>query len=860
MKLHAIFASLALLASAAHAQTFTHFEARHTHSIALTPDGSRLLALSATDARLSVFEIGNPANPQPVLIAEIPVGLEPVAVRARTDDEVWVVNEVSDSVSVVSLAAGAVVATLRVPDEPADVVFAQGRAFVSCARNRLVRVFDAATRAEFPAIPLAGVDPRALATDAAGTKVFAAFLLSGNGTTILPASQAPAPPAPTNPALPPAPQTGLIVAANDPRISYTVLDRDVVEIDASTLTVTRYLGGAGTNLFDLAVHPQSGDVWVAGTEARNLVRFEPMLRGHIADHRLTRLAQGDGAATVFDLNPGLDYGTLPNAAAQAAALAQPTALVFANGGGEAWVAAFGSDRVARVDTASGAVLDRVDLRSSGQTSRQMRGPRALALDEPRHRLYVLNKLANTISVIGTAGAALLAEVPAGSFDPMPPAVKEGRGFLFDARLSGNGTASCAVCHPDADRDGLAWDLGDPGGEMAAVMGANLVIHDPTPRERIMHPMKGPMTTQTLRGLSGGAPFHWRGDRAALQSFNPTFDKLMAGSELAPADIDALAAYLFTLRNHPNPNLQRDGRPPATLLGGNPLRGSDLFTVHTNHCSFCHELPRGTNNVIDLPQEVGAPQPLKNPSLRTVYQRAIFNPLPGQQSLTGFGLGHDGTGFSLPTVHPYVLDELGSQSPSDFADVTAFVLCFPTETKPAVGDGLTVTLQNAAASAADLTALETQARQLACDFAVRGRIGGAARSFFYNRTTQLYEPDTAASPALTRADLLALLGEGCTLTFLATPPGEGRRFGGDRDGNGVRDADEPPPGLTIAPVAAGARLVWPVAPAGWLLESAPAPAGPWQAVTAPLSSSAGWHQRDEAVADAPARFFRLRRTW
>ncbi len=68
------------------------------------------------------------------------------------------------------------------------------------------------------------------------------------------------------------------------------------------------------------------------TEARNFVRFEPTLRGHVVDHRLTRLAQGSGAATVFDLNPGVDYATLPNPAAQDAALAQPTALVFSSDG------------------------------------------------------------------------------------------------------------------------------------------------------------------------------------------------------------------------------------------------------------------------------------------------------------------------------------------------------------------------------------------------------------------------------------------------------------------------------------------------------------------------------------------------
>jgi len=104
----------------------------------------------------------------------------------------------------------------------------------------------------------------------------------------------------------------------------------------------------------------------------------------------------------------------------------------------------------------------------------MRGPRARALHQGLARLYVLNKLSNTISVISTATVppALISEVAAGSYDPTPPDVREGRGFLFDARLSGNGTASCATCHLDADLDGLAWDLGDPGGQMFSGFGRN----------------------------------------------------------------------------------------------------------------------------------------------------------------------------------------------------------------------------------------------------------------------------------------------------------------------------------------------------------------------------------------------------
>ena len=37
--------------------------------------------------------------------ASVPVGLEPVAVAARTDGEVWVVNHLSDSVSIVDVAS-----------------------------------------------------------------------------------------------------------------------------------------------------------------------------------------------------------------------------------------------------------------------------------------------------------------------------------------------------------------------------------------------------------------------------------------------------------------------------------------------------------------------------------------------------------------------------------------------------------------------------------------------------------------------------------------------------------------------------------------------------------------------------------
>src|SRR6188472_718606 len=122
------------------AGAFVTFEAGQVRPLARTPDGRRLLALNTPDARLEVFSLD---GGQAQHVISVPVGLEPVAVAARTDTEVWVVNHLSDSVSIVDLSATPprVVRTLLVGDEPRDIVFAGPkdgaaftRAFITTAR------------------------------------------------------------------------------------------------------------------------------------------------------------------------------------------------------------------------------------------------------------------------------------------------------------------------------------------------------------------------------------------------------------------------------------------------------------------------------------------------------------------------------------------------------------------------------------------------------------------------------------------------------------------------------------------------------------------------------------------------------
>src|SRR5262250_3653410 len=104
------------------APSFTLFESGQVRPLALSPDGQWLFAVNTPDNRLDVFHV-HPHGLEHR--ASVSVGLEPVAVAARTATEVWVVNHLSDSVSVVDVGAAParVVRTLLVGDEPGDVVF-----------------------------------------------------------------------------------------------------------------------------------------------------------------------------------------------------------------------------------------------------------------------------------------------------------------------------------------------------------------------------------------------------------------------------------------------------------------------------------------------------------------------------------------------------------------------------------------------------------------------------------------------------------------------------------------------------------------------------------------------------------------
>jgi YVTN family beta-propeller protein len=748
-----------------------------------------------------VFQLTGEA---PTLVAEIPVGLEPVSVAARNDREAWVTNWLSDSVSVVDLTTGNVVHTIDVGDEPTDVVFAGQRsemAFVCVSGLGQVKVYNPDSPADGPqVINIRGKQPRALVRDSSGERVFVSVFESGNQTTVVSANQVKAAGGPPKPfpkmkKLPPAPDVGLIVKWNGSKwadergdtkwnalIPYTLADVDLVVIDTtqSAPRIQVEVHGIGTQIGNAAFDPSSNRLYVVNIEAHNEVRFEPNLSGRFTTTRVSIVDFKTPTPKITDANLNSHINLdVPEGSDSERALSLALPADIARGAnGSLYVAATGSAKVGILD-AAGSVQARINV---GQ------GPTGLAIDEARQRLYVLNRFDETLSAVDLKGRAEMTRIPVG-FNPEPPSVRQGRRFLYDASLSAHGDLSCASCHSNSHRDGLAWDLGNPRGKLQTVTGL---------LPSTFHPMKGPMTTQSLRGIIGNEPLHWRGDRSKLDDFSPAFMSLLGGPrELTADEISAFTAFVQTLTYPPNPleNLDRTFPNPAT--GPSAERGRQLFNngrldAGALSCNICHLTSpgflSGTANLIIPGALLQESQDFKVPQLRGIYQKLGLRSSPGEQ-LSGFGFIHDG---SVDTLLDFLrLPVFTFRNDDDRRDVEAFVLSFDSGLAPSVGLQVTINGENKLSPgvAERINLLMAQSNVGNCEVVVKGIYGGAHRGFLYVGNG-MFQPDRQSeSPLVTFQTLVHAAEAGAELTFTGVPVGYGRRLGIDRNGDGKLDGDE-----------------------------------------------------------------------
>ncbi len=929
---------------------YVNFESSQVHPIALTPGGGKLLVVNTPDALLEVFTVLPGGGLAP--LASIPVGLEPVSVTPRSDTEAWVVNHLSDTISIVDLGLGTTVRTLAVGDEPTDVVFAGGHAFVAVSQEDAVKAFDLGNLAN-PPIPLNlfGSDTRALAVSRDGSKVYAVVLNSGDQTTVVNANVILGTsninptrlqqlglnpidcgaPHPAYPPLPPGitrdqtlpdppnggvPPVGLIVkwdaatqkwrddAGQDWSmcLPFRLPDHDLFVIDAVTPKVIGTIDHLGTTLFEISVNPGNGRIYVPNTEARNNVRFEmPQgVGGHVVDNRMTIVDPGAGnAVRVVDLNGHIDRQSDPatNLPERMASLSQPGMMVWNQAGTFGYLTAIGSRKLFRVSQACldgpGPDYGACIFGSTRRTPDAVvvgEGPTGVALREDLNRLYVLDRFSNSITLVDASALATIGTIAL--HDPSSATIKNGRHFLYDGiDTSGHGDNACSSCHVSGNMDELAWDLGNPQGKFVAygTQGDNVRFivpqgnqpttvpaQPPFSAHRGFDPQKGPMTTQTLRGML--EPLHWRGDRGTLNAFNKAFVGLLGAHDIGPINgepaglpadqMELFRQFALGITFPPNPYRNVDDtipNAPVTIPGnpftGNPTAGQTLFLTGSTDagqsCSACHALPFGTANgqlggINPGDPDVakaglfngnadGSPHSdLKVPHTRNLYEKfgPTFGP-PGTatppDSKTGFGFIHDG---SIPDLGTFLSAQVFTLTPQDVRDLSLFLMHFPTGIKPSVGKNVTVPAgapptgtapqEQLLASLIALGNLADSSRH--CELVASALQGGRLRTYYLNGgigTGESWTTDVSGEAPVATAALRQ--NASGPITFLCATLGSGVRLGADRDLDGHLNGEDCSPGDPaapyLAPLEVGGVLVDGTAPTHLTWSDEPAGTGP-----------------------------------
>ncbi|MGB5811037.1 MAG: hypothetical protein WBG86_10940, partial [Polyangiales bacterium] len=552
------------------------------------------------------------------------------------------------------------------------------------------------------------------------------------------------------------------------------------------------------------------------------------------------------------LNKHIDYLATPQPdSVKDRSLSTPLGMALSSDGSTLYVAGFGSSAVGVYDTAQ--LENDTFVPDASNMIAVDGGPSGLVLDEANERLYVLTRFGNDIIVVDTNTREVVTLRSLHS--PEPSSVTEGRPFLYEAKLTGsNGEAACSSCHMFGDMDDLAWDLGDPDG--VPVTNPNPSPDGASEALQPFDPLKGPMTTQSLRGLSTAGPMHWRGDRtggplgdpldenAAFNAFNVAFPGLIGRDEgeLDTEDMQSFTDFALQLTYPPNPirNLDNSLRPDEQA-------GLNLFfgrnTDGGRNCNGCHETDpsqgffgTGGGSTVE-----GETMEFKVSHLRNMYQKVGMFGMPpldlvdangaftGDQ-VRGFGYLHDG---SIDTVFRFVSAGVFSIDDTEQSNLEAFMMAFDSDLAPIVGQQVTLTSSSGASQNQRVDLLIERAGApfetpdgtfTECELTVKGVVDGERRGWL-RQADGTFASDKVEDGSISETDLRGLAAvSGQELTFTCVPPGSGTRMGINRDGDTLLDGDDPFPYLNPSGCSAsnatseGAQTVaWLLALLGaWLL--------------------------------------------
>jgi cytochrome c peroxidase len=203
--------------------------------------------------------------------------------------------------------------------------------------------------------------------------------------------------------------------------------------------------------------------------------------------------------------------------------------------------------------------------------------------------------------------------------PVKPATPEqihlGEKLFKDPSVSGAGQVACATCHP---KGGFTDNKTYKGME---------VVKDGDPEGR---------STPSLWGAHDSAPYSWAGGKTLRDNIKGIIVNRMKGKPPTDETLDAIVAYVDSLRVPDNPMLNEDGSPSAKAPAA-AKRGWEVFNKAS--CNICHVPPAFTK---PDNEDIGSGGSFSVPSLRTVSKTAPYfhdGRFPDLKSLLPAKLGY-----------------------------------------------------------------------------------------------------------------------------------------------------------------------------------------------------------------------------
>jgi YVTN family beta-propeller protein len=557
--------------------------------VLLSSDGVRLYVLCQQSNEVRVLNSASLAVIKNIAVGRVPRGFS----LSSKGDRLFVTNAWDDSLSVIDTKTLEVVNTWPVGAEPSSVVEdrAGKRLFVANRISDDIAVLDAQTGVEEKRL-LAGRGASYLALSPDGNRIYVTHVYP----RIIPR------------------RTG-DENRMEPESEITVIDAE------RAVVVDRIPLPAIAGVFHVALSADGRLGVAAEYHPKNLLPLAHVEHGGAFTYSLELfgLDVGKAAPVELPLDELERYASQPFGVA----IAPDKSRIFVTCGGSETVAVVDVPHLLRfIHTHNGPFAQDLSASANYVVARIPVGlnPRGLALSRDGRRLFVANRLDDTISVIDTRTNRVGSTISLEGRKSISPQ-RHGEQTFYTARYSFQGQFGCSSCHIDSTFDGIQWNLEPDGFGRSTV--DNKILED----------------------IKDTEPYKWTGTNPNIPTeCGPRTEKFFWRSEnYDNATLTDLATYVRSLAPRPNRWRQASGEMTPAQERGKAIfeRGIDKFKKpipEYNRCSYCHSGPKGTNRKIF---DVGTRKPNDNTGL-------LKAPMLTNIALTAPYL-HDGSARSLEEI-------------------------------------------------------------------------------------------------------------------------------------------------------------------------------------------------------------------